>query len=53
MKTTALRPAEVEIAAVEISVPVKYGDEDMPDDFPFRHRDMWCVTVDAECSTRD
>lgn len=45
---------EVEIAelkkvkTVKIDAPVRYDDEDMPYDFPFRSGDMWSVEVDAD-----
>lgn len=48
MKLLVKRTVEVEIdvAYVTIDLPVDYGDEDMPIDFPCRNGDRWNVTVD-------
>lgn len=48
MKITVHRPVEVDIASVRIVLPVKYDEDDMPHDFPFRKGDMWEVTIDAD-----
>jgi hypothetical protein len=48
MKATIKKPADIEIAAVNIQVAVRYGDEDMPFDFPHRKDDMWDITVDID-----
>lgn len=48
MKATVMKPVEVEIRTVGIEVSVRYGDEDIPFDFPFRTGDMWRVKVDAD-----
>jgi hypothetical protein len=48
MKFTVTRPTEVDIKYVVIDVPVKYDDEDMPNDFPFRAGDQWRVAVEIE-----
>lgn len=50
MKATVTRPVEIDIKFVRIAVPVNYGEEDMPKDFPFRDRenDIWDVTVDID-----
>jgi hypothetical protein len=37
----------VDVARVEITVPVRYDEEDMPNDYPFRHGDVWKIIVDA------
>ena len=36
------------IVAVRIALPVKYGEEDMPNNFPYRHGDMWSVVINAD-----
>ena len=45
------RRAEVEIASVLVSVEVRYDEEDMPNDAPFRKGDTWEVTIDADTGT--
>lgn len=59
MKLTVLRPVEIEADAIRVNVPVRYGTEDIPADFPFRRPwqpedtgsvgssrdDRWDVTV--------
>ncbi len=39
---------EKEVKSVKISVPVNYGEEDIPNDFPFRNGDMWEAEIDIE-----
>lgn len=39
---------EVELKHIEIEVNVRYGEEDMPNDFPFRKGDLWQVIVDID-----
>lgn len=53
MKHTVLIPTEVEIRAISISLPVRYDDEDMPYDFPFRDGDRWLITVDIDSGAID
>lgn len=36
----------VEVSAIKIDVPVRYGDEDMPFDAPMRDGDRWGCVVD-------
>jgi len=43
-----MRPTEIEVAFVSIEVPVRYGTEDIPDDFPLRRGDMWRATVNID-----
>lgn len=38
--------SDIEVDAIEITVPVRYGTEDIPDDFPLRAGDQWKGTVD-------
>lgn len=45
MKTTIKRPVEIEVAFVRMELPVRYGEEDIPNDFPLREGDMWRATV--------
>lgn len=48
MKVTVTKPVEIDIATLRISVPVRYEDEDIPFDFPFRHNDNWTAYVDVD-----
>jgi len=41
-------PKEIEIDAIRIQVDVRYEEEDMPNDFPFRRGDIWDVTVNLD-----
>ena len=36
------------IDAIRMDLPVRYDDEDMPDDYPLRDGDMWRIVVDVE-----
>lgn len=47
MKLTIMRPVTVEVDAIRCVVPVNYGTEDMPEDYPHRTRDTWDVTFDV------
>ncbi len=51
MKAPVMQRVEIEIATVDIKVPVRYGDEDMPYDFPKRSGDVWAITVDIDTGT--
>ena len=48
MKFTVTKPFEVEITHVLIDVPVNYGTEEMPADFPLRWGDRWTAKVEIE-----
>jgi hypothetical protein len=48
MKLTAKRPADLDVAAIRIVAAVRYEEEDIPNDFPFRRGDVWDVTVEAD-----
>lgn len=50
MQVTFKRVEEVttNIATVKIELPVQYGDEDMPSNFPHRYKDLWCVAINAD-----
>ncbi len=50
MKVTVrvTKDCEFDITFVRITVPVNYGEEDMPNDFPFRKNGVWDVTVVAD-----
>lgn len=39
---------EIDVAAIRIQVPVRYGEEDIPNDFPGRTGKVWTVWVDFD-----
>lgn len=47
MKTTITVRKEVEIQTLKITVPIRYSDEDMPNDYPHRESDMWSVLINV------
>jgi hypothetical protein len=48
MKTKIKIEQEVEITKIIICVHVRYGEENIPNDFPMRHGDLWKATVDID-----
>lgn len=48
MKILINRPTEVDVKYLKMSVAVRYGEEDIPKNFPFRENDMWNVTIDID-----
>lgn len=48
MKLTIMRPTEIEVTHIVLDLPVYYGDEDMPLDYPSRFNNRWRVTVNLE-----
>jgi hypothetical protein len=48
MKIEVMRTVEIDVKRVRITVPVNYGEEDIPADFPFRENDLWSCVVDVE-----
>lgn len=48
MKFTIPSTKEIEVAAVNIVLPVNYDEEDIPNDFPMRHGDRWTATVEID-----
>jgi len=45
MKLTVMQPTEINVDYCDISVAVRYEEEDIPNDFPGRTGDMWKVRV--------
>ena len=39
---------EVDITHVEVTIPIIYGEEDIPNDFPSRNSDIWNVTINID-----
>lgn len=48
MKITVPSAKEIEITHVLIDVPVRYDEEDIPNDFPLRQGNRWRGTVDID-----
>jgi len=48
MKTTITVEKEIDIKKVLMNVAVRYEEEDMPNDFPFRKGDMWSILIDVD-----
>ena len=48
MIKTVMVPKEIDFGFVGVSVAVRYGDDDMPHDFPGRKGDMWHATIDID-----
>ncbi len=48
MKVTVKRPVEIDVKFLRIEAAVRYEEEDIPNDFPFRTGDVWDVLVDIE-----
>lgn len=39
---------QVNVKFIKLSIPVRYGDEDMPYDFPLRQDDNWEAVIDLD-----
>jgi len=48
MIKTVMVPKEIDFGFVGVSVAVRYGDENMPYDFPGRIDNMWHATIDID-----
>jgi hypothetical protein len=48
MKTTVRIEKEVDIKTVLVQVPVRYGTEDIPSDFPLRIGDVWTARIGVD-----
>ena len=48
MKTVVKIEKEIDIKKVKVSVSVRYGEEDIPKDFPLRQGDMWNAEIDID-----
>lgn len=46
MKIKVMRASEIEVDAIRLVLPVRYGTEDIPKDFPLRVGDAWRGTID-------
>lgn len=48
MKITIPTTVTKNVKWLRITIPINYGDEDMPFDFPQREGDVWNVLIDME-----
>jgi hypothetical protein len=48
MKTIIKVEKEVDVKMVKMDVAVRYDEEDMPNNFPWRKGDMWSVIIDID-----
>jgi len=48
MKTEVYVKQEVDIRYVKVSLPVRYDEEDIPNDFPLRKGNIWEATINIE-----
>lgn len=48
MKITVEKPVEIEVDAMRITLPVRFEEEDIPNDFPMREGDTWKATVEID-----
>jgi hypothetical protein len=39
---------EIEVTHLHMMLPVNYGEEEIPNDFPFRKNDSWSVVVELD-----
>lgn len=45
MEFTIMQPTRVYVKYVDVVLPVRYDDEDMPTDFPMREGDIWKARI--------
>lgn len=48
MKVKIKVEQEMEISSIRIVVPVRFGEEQLPNDFPMRIGDQWKVEIDMD-----
>jgi len=53
MKITVTKPVEIEVEWITIHLPVRYEEEDIPNDFPLRNGDVWSAKVNLETGVID
>jgi hypothetical protein len=51
MKFTITRPVEIDVAFIELILPIRYGTEDIPEDFPLRKGDVWQAVINIDTGT--
>ena len=53
MKITIPSTKEVEVGFILVAIPVLYGEEDIPNDFPLRKGEMWQAKINVETGKID
>lgn len=48
MKTKIKVETEIDVKSVFVSLPVRYGTDDIPDDFPMRNGNKWEADIDID-----
>ena len=48
MKAKILVEKEIEISTILVTLPVRYGEEDIPNDFPLRDGDIWKARINVD-----
>lgn len=48
MKATVLRWVEVEITEIHVRLPVRFQEEDIPNDFPLRSGNVWSARIEID-----
>ncbi len=48
MKVTVLRPVEIEISKIAVTLPAISHEGELPEDFPLRTGDLWKAVIDIE-----
>lgn len=48
MQVTIHKPTQIEVTHIFLELPVRYGEEDIPNDFPLRNGDMWSAKVEMD-----
>ncbi|MCL5098505.1 MAG: hypothetical protein M1608_13440 [Candidatus Omnitrophica bacterium] len=48
MKATIKVEKQIELTSIRVTLPVCYGEEDIPNNFPLRKGDVWCAQIDLE-----
>lgn len=48
MKAYKIIKEEVDVQTIEVILPVRYGDEDIPYDTPMRYGDVWRACIDID-----
>jgi hypothetical protein len=48
MKFTVLIPTEIDVKKIIVDVPVRYEEEQIPNDFPLRSGDSWKAEIELE-----
>lgn len=48
MKTTVKTEVEIVVHTIEVILPIRYGTEDISDDFPLRNGDTWRAVIEVD-----